>query len=544
MAWLLEQGNVPEVIPNGSMVMSIKLPSLKIRVIDSLNFFPMALSKLPGCFGLKELKKGYFPHYFNTQSNQDYEGTLPELKYYGPDSMSPSARSDFIKWYEEHKNDSFIFQEEMLAYCRSDVDILRQCCIEFRSQFMAISKVDPFMYVTIASACMAVFRSLHIRPDTLAMVPVSGYVNNTKYSADSIRWLDFVASTEGVTIEHALSGTGEKKIAGLSVDGFCQETNTVYQFQGCFYHGCPTCFDGDSVHPLKGVTMSTLREESDKKTNRLRMKGFRVVEIWEHDFRKQKKEDPRLQDFLKTHTAQDRLHPRDAFFGGRTNALNLFYEGTAKYIDFTSLYPWVNKYCPYPVGHPTIITEGFDDIDQYFGIVKCRVVPPRGLYLTVLPCRIQDKLMFPLCRTCAENTQQDPCAHCDDDRALTGTWMYEVYHFPISSNVLFRDYIDLFLKIKQESSGWPRECSTEDEKREYIVRYEAKEGILLDSNAISKNPGRRQVAKLALNSFWGRFGMNTNKNSLVFVNSIPTFNKYMADSTKVVSFYPKEIEKL
>ncbi|XP_054722798.1 uncharacterized protein LOC129232694 [Uloborus diversus] len=224
-----------------------------------------------------------------------------------------------------------------------------------------------------------------------------------------------------------------------------------------------------------------------------------------------------------------------------------------------SLFSKVNKYCPYPVGHPTIITEGFDDIDQYFGIVKCRVVPPRGLYLPVLPCRIQDKLMFPLCRTCAENTQQDPCAHCDDDRALTGTWvseelklakkkgyqitdMYEVYHFPISSNVLFRDYIDLFLKIKQESSGWPRECSTEDEKREYILRYEAKEGILLDSNAISKNPGRRQVAKLALNSFWGRFGMNTNKTSLVFVNSIPTFNKYMADSTKIIKdvFFPSD----
>ncbi|KFM64530.1 hypothetical protein X975_14604, partial [Stegodyphus mimosarum] len=65
MAWLLEQGTAPEVIPNGSMIMSVRHPSLNIRVIDSLNFLPMALAKLPGCFGLSELKKGYFPHLFN-----------------------------------------------------------------------------------------------------------------------------------------------------------------------------------------------------------------------------------------------------------------------------------------------------------------------------------------------------------------------------------------------------------------------------------------------------------------------------------------------
>lgn len=62
----------------------------------------------------------------------------------------------------------------------------------------------------------------------------------------------------------------------------------------------------------------------------------------------------------------------------------------------------------------------------------------------------------------------------------------------------------MFLKIKQESSGWPAECTTEDEKMEYIRQYEEREGVKLDPEAIQRNPGRRQVAKLALNSFWGR----------------------------------------
>jgi len=82
--------------------------------------------------------------------------------------------------------------------------------------------------------------------------------------------------------------------------------------------------------------------------------------------------------------------------------------------------------------------------------------------------------------------------------------MYEVYHFSKTSNELFRSYIDLFLKIKQEASGWPYHCITEEDKITYLENYAEKEGISLNPDSISVNPGRRQVSKLALNSFWGR----------------------------------------
>lgn len=77
---------------------------------------------------------------------------------------------------------------------------------------------------------MAVYRSKLIQPDTIAMVPVRGYVNRTNYSPDSIRWLDFVAHDQRIQIEHALSNKGEIKIGDVSVDGFCRVTNTIYQY--------------------------------------------------------------------------------------------------------------------------------------------------------------------------------------------------------------------------------------------------------------------------------------------------------------------------
>ena len=55
---------------------------------------------------------------------------------------------------------------------------------------------------------------------------------------------------------------------------------------------------------------------------------------------------------------------------------------------------------------------------EYFGLVKCSVLPPRTLYHPVLPYRTHGKLMFPLCRTCADTLQQEPCCHNDSERAL------------------------------------------------------------------------------------------------------------------------------
>ena len=67
------------------------------------------------------------------------------------------------------------------------------------------------------------------------------------------------------------------------------------------------------------------------------------------------------------------------------------------------------------------------------------------------------------------------------------------------------------MKIKQEASGWPTECDTEEKKRNYLQENEQHEGIQLDHNKVEKNPGLRSLAKLTLNSFWGKFGQRPNQ---------------------------------
>ena len=79
--------------------------------------------------------------------------------------------------------------------------------------------------------------------------------------------------------------------------------------------------------------------------------------------------------------------------------------------------------------------------------------------------------------------------------------LIEVWHFQDRSADLFKGYVDTFLKIKQEVSGWPSWRRAEEDKSQYLREYQEKEGIKLGHEKIKKNPGLRSLAKLMLNLF-------------------------------------------
>ena len=86
---------------------------------------------------MSELKKGYFPHYFKKECNEDYVGNIPSKKHYGYNQMKQDERTKFLKWYEERVRENYVFdfKKEILEYCRSDVDILRRGIMKLREDF-------------------------------------------------------------------------------------------------------------------------------------------------------------------------------------------------------------------------------------------------------------------------------------------------------------------------------------------------------------------------------------------------------------------------
>ena len=374
-------------------------------------------------------------------------------------------------------------------------------------------------------------------------------------------------SLHPIKIQHALNG-GEKRIQRQQVPGYCYYVDGYYEdpqsgekvcleFLGCLYHGCLLCYQATTSHPYTKQTMSELHYVTLKRIHELRQMGFKVIVKWEHQYIEDLKENKDMDQFVSNLNIQTPLDPREGFYGGRTNAVRLHYkvsEGEEiKYYDVRSLYPTVLKKDPFPTGHPVIITENFDSIDKYFGFAKVTILPPRSLYHPVLPYKSNGKLKFPLCRTCADiENMSDPCSCSPQERSITGTWVtleilkalekgytimsiWEIYHFPdVNNKGIFSEYVDTFFKLKEEASGPPNWCKTEEQMDEHLKNYIEKEGIILDREQIKHNPGLRSLCKLILNSMWGKFGQRPNFRRHKFVDREDEFLRLLLHPLKDV----------
>ena len=200
--------------------------------------------------------------------------------------------------------------------------------------------------------------------------------------------------------------------------------------------------------------------------------------------------------------------------------------------------------------------------EELFGLDKGEVLPPSDLNLPVLPFKFESKLFFPLCRRCVKERSStvdnrsiqltsNKCIHSQlEESCIWGTFttpevkdasengyrildVAEIWSWSRSkrSVSLFKNYINNFLKIKMEASGWPQSiCSCPQHKQlefeilcshnlEYLKDLQKKEGIILDPLKVSKNKGLRFIAKILLNSFWGYLGMRDNMPKTRYVNN-------------------------
>ena len=105
-----------------------------------------------------------------------------------------------------------------------------------------------------------------------------------------------------------------------------------------------------------------------------------------------KKDRAEVKAFVDQLAIMTPLNPRDAFCGGRTNAVKLYHHVEESeeidYYDYTSLYPYMNKNGEYPLGHPEIIFQpGYFDIALALLNVLC-YRPTSSIIQCCLPDRM------------------------------------------------------------------------------------------------------------------------------------------------------------
>ena len=103
----------------------------------------------------------------------------------------------------------------------------------------------------------------------------------------------------------------------------------------------------------------------------------------------------------------------------------------------------------------------------------------------------------------------------------------EQYDEETKTGGLFTQYVNTFLKIKQENSGFPNWCKNEEDKMKYIDDYQKYEGIQLDIKKICVNEGLRSISKFLLNSMWGRYCLQTNKIKYAMISSLKELHNYL-----------------
>lgn len=213
----------------------------------------------------------------------------------------------------------------------------------------------------------------------------------------------------------------------------------------------------------------------------------------------------------------------------------------------------------YPIGHPVCLIGPElhnRNVDEFEGIIRCTVLPPRDLYLPLLPSKIGGKLMFVLCRTCAVNKQLSKCNHTNKQRSLTGTWvslelqraqqlgytilrLHEIWHYQSTtkydkntkSGGLFAGYMNTFVKLKLEASGFPHTVITDEDKQKYVADVKKSEGIDLDIDNIRQNAGVRAISKLCLNNLWGKLAQRSNLTKKSFVYEPREFFEIMTSKS-------------
>ena len=437
-------------------------------------------------------KKGDFPYLLSNPRNHGKKwDSLPPLAYYAPIYMPEKRRREIEQWHRENRQQIFDFDLALREYCENDVKVLKLCVLKFRAVFLEIT-TDPekalkgicpfYKSFTLASACNRVFRQLFLKPRSLALLHMEDEkLKMQNHSILAIKWLKYLNIAENLSpqIRHARNG-GEVRVLGKPVDGYRESRDgekTVYRFLGCFFHCHKTHVSLNRLHPLSKTNMGDIYNRTVARTQELRKAGYTVIEKWECDFNLELKKVPKIKDIVKKITVDEPLDPRHALCGGRTNAVKLYAKAKTgrclRFLDIKSLYPFVNKTGKYMLHHPVIITENFCPLDRvhehYKGLIKCVVLPPRDLYLPVLPAHIGGKLLFPLCWACADTKYCGRCEHTISERALHGTYCHielvkavsmgykvlevsAVWHYDEWVTGLFSGYISKFFQIKEEVS--------------------------------------------------------------------------------------------
>ncbi|KAL3075850.1 hypothetical protein niasHT_032053 [Heterodera trifolii] len=489
----------------GLKIYSMKLGGNNQRRItfkDSVNFFVCQLDALVKSFNLPQhlaTVKPFFPYMFiNRQHLLERLAGLPGLDYYQPDTMKAEKRAKLLRWHAENNNNGNRFQlrEQLIMYCTNNVAILRESVIRFRHLIEEHAQgLDPFIVAsTAAGLALATLRRCFLPANHLVHSPEGGYLRGRRASAESQRYIRFFELEHPGRKCNARAGPSGRrtlKTRDTALMGFGTATRPFVLLPSSGW-GCPTCFPERQQQLAAGRTAEDLYERTEQRLFELtNLHGCELHVVWSCQWMERLRHDPELKRRYDAVFVPCPLDPRnDALRGGRTEPFKLHHvcsdDEEILCIDIVSLYPHVMKANRFPVGNPRVVTREVllhpptaplpwtsPENNSFRGLLLVRVLAPRNIRVPLLGYRTKDgRFTFPLCGWCADRRQQRPCRHGDDRRSWVTAYthvelnkalqlgyvvtdLFEVWDYDEWDGTLFSSYVNTFVGLKVQATGWP-----------------------------------------------------------------------------------------
>nr|YP_010384620.1 DNA polymerase [Russula rosea]UHA57019.1 DNA polymerase [Russula rosea] len=227
LKYLVKLGNLDPVIHNDRII-SVKLNygreyEYHIEFKDSYLLLLSSLAKLTRGFGVDTLKS-VFPYLFVNENNLDYEGEVPDIKYF-----DNKIKLNEYNEYKNNFNNNWKLKNEAIKYCEIDCISLYQVVFKFNELIFNLFSKNIHHYPTLPSLAFGIFRSNFMRENTIPQL--SGKI------AKDIR-SGYTGGSVDVFIPESKPGVKIK----------CYDVNSLYPYimKTCLLPvGIPIYFEGD-----------------------------------------------------------------------------------------------------------------------------------------------------------------------------------------------------------------------------------------------------------------------------------------------------------
>jgi hypothetical protein len=220
------------------------------------------------------------------------------------------------------------------------------------------NSVDPFQY--LAQSQVLQEWALAGSDTQIARIP---YKCTSRQSKIALSWIlekqhmlrDFF-NHGSIHIRHAFNHYTEFIAEdGHKVDGYAEYDGIqfLFQFYGCYWHGCTTCNNPEDEHPHFKIPYRRVYEQTLKQEELLTLayersgKKWQLHTIWEHEYTM----GPFFQGY-DLPTLSDVMGDRDMFSGGHVNVFQPLVRADTdegehiRCIDITSHYPNICAHYP------------------------------------------------------------------------------------------------------------------------------------------------------------------------------------------------------